>query len=75
MIDPEKMFTIKDWELGEKSIKTCCHVCGNETHKVGEEDNKIKFYCPTCDENYLIEQAPLITFDIKPGWNDFTNND
>jgi transposase-like protein len=52
---------------------TYCLVCKQTMHKVSEiADNKIKFYCPTCDENYWIEQEPILQWDIKVEWKDNT---
>jgi len=38
-------------------ISTVCAVCGCPIYEVGRpEKDVIKFYCPTCDENYLEKQ-------------------
>lgn len=57
-----------------KIIGCGCLVCGNEMHKVAEENLQgswsYRFYCPTCDESYWHKQDDIpISVDVKIKWN------
>lgn len=48
------------------NLRFACPVCGKECHPIAEEGNRVKFYCPTCDESDWVVQVNPLTFTISP---------